>query len=54
MTDIDMMFNTQIRYLRFYNWFYNHNVFPIALLVWSGICTLYFILRPSDKTEFLK
>jgi LMBR1 domain-containing protein 1 len=33
MTDIDLIFSTQIRYLRFFSYFYKYHVFEYALLV---------------------
>jgi LMBR1 domain-containing protein 1 len=34
MTDIDLIFSTQIRYLKFFSYFYRYKVFEYALLVW--------------------
>ena len=33
MTDIDLIFGTQIRYLKFFAYFYNNNIFEYAIFV---------------------
>lgn len=33
MTDIDLIFGTQIRYLKFFAYFYNYNIFEYAIFV---------------------
>jgi len=33
LTTVDMLFGIQIKYMRFYEWFYENNVFEIAFLV---------------------
>jgi LMBR1 domain-containing protein 1 len=33
MTDIDLIFSTQIRYLKFFNFFYKYHVFEYAIFV---------------------
>jgi LMBR1 domain-containing protein 1 len=33
MTDIDLIFGTQIRYLKFFFYFYNYNIFEYAIFV---------------------
>lgn len=33
MTDIDLIFGTQIRYLKFFVYFYNYNVFEYLIFV---------------------
>jgi len=33
LTTVEMLFGVQIKYLKFYNWFYENDVFEIAFLV---------------------
>lgn len=48
MTDIDLIFSTQIKYLRFFVYFYKYNVFEYILLVVIVCSFFYLIFRPSD------
>jgi LMBR1 domain-containing protein 1 len=48
-TTIDMLFGTQIRYLKFMNVFWENNIFPIALLSISLLTALYLMCFPSDR-----
>jgi LMBR1 domain-containing protein 1 len=48
-TDVDMLFGTQIRYLPVFDWFWDNNVFVIALCALSGLTFLYMMAFPNDK-----
>lgn len=48
MTDIDLIFSTQIRYLKFFVYFYKYHIFEYALFGISVISTFYLLCRPSD------
>jgi hypothetical protein len=54
MTDIDIIFSTQIRYLVFFNYFYNNNVFIYSLFGISTLSLIYLLIRPSDKNSIKK
>jgi len=54
LTTVDMLFGIQIKYLKFYNWFYKNNVFEIAFLVWSGLCLLYLLACGRKKPKQLQ
>jgi len=47
-TDINLLFSVQIKYLRFFQWFYAYNVFVYSLLGIIVISTIYLGCRPSD------
>jgi len=44
LTTVEMLFGVQIKYLKFYNFFYKNDIFEIAFLVWSflGLLCLFF------------
>ncbi|CAM9397868.1 unnamed protein product [Heterosigma akashiwo] len=48
-TDVSQMFGVQIKYMKFFNYFFANNVFVIILLVLAGLSTVYLILRPQDR-----
>ena|SRR5689334_6937454 len=48
MTDIDLIFSTQIRYLKFFVYFYKYHIFEYALFGISFLATIYLLCRPSD------
>ena len=48
-----MIFGVQVRYLKFFNYFFAFNVFEHMLLIWSALTALYLIIRPNDKPEVL-
>jgi len=54
LTDIDMMFNTQIRYLRFFTWFYDNSVFEYGILIWSFLTMMFLLIRPNQKPKALR
>ena len=50
-TDIDLLFNIQIKYLKFFIIFYKYHIFQY---IWFGIfllSTVYLLCRPSDRME---
>jgi LMBR1 domain-containing protein 1 len=48
-TDINMIFNVQIRYLRFFRFFYKYHLFQYIMFGIFLISLIYLILRPSDN-----
>ena len=48
-TDINMIFNIQIRYLRFFRIFYKYHVFQYIMFVVFIISLIYLLIRPSDS-----
>ena len=48
-TDINMIFNIQIRYLKFFKFFYNYNIFQYILFAIFIISLIYLLIRPSDS-----
>ncbi|CAD8143814.1 unnamed protein product [Paramecium octaurelia] len=54
LSTLNMLFSTQIQYLRFFTYLYSNNVFEIILLVWSVLTMIYLLIRRSDKPKILK
>jgi len=53
-TSIDMLFGTQIRYLRFFKYFFNNKVFIYAFFIWSvlaGFALCFCPRRESKRIE---
>ena len=50
-TDINMILNVQIRYLRFFKLFYKYHVFQYILIVIFAISLLYLLIWPSDSLK---
>lgn len=48
MTDLDIIFSGQIKYLMFFNWFYRYHVFEYILLGFIVLSFLYLICRRRD------
>lgn len=48
-TDAYLLFNIYIRYLHFYESFYQNNVFPYIMLLSAGVTLLYLLWRPTDR-----
>lgn len=53
-TEIYMIFGVQINYMRFYNIFYRHNVFPIALLIWTLVALVYMVVTINKKPKYMR
>jgi LMBR1 domain-containing protein 1 len=50
LTDADVVFSAQIRYLTFYSFFFKNNIFIYALLVWFTVTIIYLFCKgPRDK-----
>ena len=47
-TDVELIFNTQIKYLQFYSFFFDQFVFERTLLGVTALATLFLLFRPSD------
>ncbi|CAD7967432.1 unnamed protein product [Amoebophrya sp. A120] len=48
-TTADVVFNAQIRYLKFYRAFFENDVFVIMLLCWCLLSFAYLLMYPRDK-----
>ena len=54
LTDADIIFNTQIKYLTFYSFFFNNNIFEYGMLIIAVISFIYLICRPNDTNTVKK
>ena len=54
LTDADIIFNTQIKYLTFYNFFFKYNIFEYGLLGIAVISLIYLLFRPHDTNTVKK
>ena len=48
-TDVNIIFNVQIRYLKFFKYFYKYHIFQYILFIIFVISLLYLLFRPSDN-----
>jgi C4-dicarboxylate transporter len=48
-TQANVMFGNQIRYLEFFRYFFDHNVFIILMLCISALTILFLFLFPNNK-----
>jgi LMBR1 domain-containing protein 1 len=48
-TDINIIFNVQIRYLKFFKFFYKYHIFQYILFAVFVISLIYLLIRPSDS-----
>ena len=48
-TDINMIFNVQIKYLKFFKFFYKNHIFQYILFIIFVISLIYLLIRPSDS-----
>lgn len=54
LTDADVIFSAQIKYMTFYSYFFEHNVFIYMLLGWFVLALIYLLLRPKDTSGEVK
>lgn len=47
---ITQLFGVQIEYLKFFSWFWVHNIFVIAMITFFGLTALYLACKPRDKS----
>jgi LMBR1 domain-containing protein 1 len=50
-TDINMIFNIQIRYLKFFKFFYKYHIFQYILFIIFVISLIYLLIKPSDSVN---
>lgn len=43
------MFNGQIKYLRFYTFFYDNHIFEYVLVIWSAIVAIFLTFTAPKK-----
>ena len=53
-TDIYMIFGNTIQYMYFYTFFYEKNVFAIALIVWTFLTLIYMLITINKKPDYMK
>jgi hypothetical protein len=46
-----MIFNNQFKYLEFFRFFWQYNVFLFMILIFTFLSLIYFSLCPSDKAH---
>eukprot|EP00928_Gymnodinium_smaydae_P021170 TRINITY_DN18239_c1_g1_i1.p1 TRINITY_DN18239_c1_g1~~TRINITY_DN18239_c1_g1_i1.p1 ORF type:complete len:520 (+),score=100.96 TRINITY_DN18239_c1_g1_i1:122-1681(+) len=51
LTSADVIFAAQIKYLRFYSWFFKNNVFIYTLLSWFVLALIYLLVRPREVSD---
>jgi len=49
-----MIFGNTIRYMYFYNFFYEKNVFAIAFVTWSLLTLIYMLITLNKKPAYMK
>ncbi len=54
LTDAQNIFSTQFRYLTFFRYFWQYNVFIFTILILVVLSLIYFSLCGSNDREFLK
>eukprot|EP00455_Lapot_gusevi_P028580 TRINITY_DN3053_c0_g4_i4.p1 TRINITY_DN3053_c0_g4~~TRINITY_DN3053_c0_g4_i4.p1 ORF type:complete len:509 (+),score=180.66 TRINITY_DN3053_c0_g4_i4:155-1681(+) len=53
-TAIDLLFSTQVRYLKFFRYFYVFNVFLWMLLVFAFLTLVYLVINPRDRAALIE
>lgn len=53
-TEIYSIIILQLNYMRFYSIFYQNHVFPIALIIWSGVALIYMLVTCNKKPPYLQ
>merc|ERR1712146_828880 len=55
LTDADVIFAAQIKYLEFYRYFFENNIFIYCLLVWFTLTLIYLlVVGPRDRKKARK
>lgn len=49
-----MIFGNTIRYMYFYKFFYDKNVFAIAFVAWSLLTLIYMLITINKKPDYMK
>jgi LMBR1 domain-containing protein 1 len=52
-SDIYMIFGNTINYMNFYKFFYDNNVFTIALVIWTFITLIYMLVTINKKPAYM-
>lgn len=54
LTSAQFYFDTQVKYMTFFNWFFNHNVFEYAFLAWSILTLVWLWCCEGRKARMQK
>ena len=49
-----MIFGNTINYMNFYKFFYDNNVFTIALVIWTFISLIYMLVTINKKPAYMQ
>jgi len=52
LTASDIIFSAQVKYMSFFKFFFERNIFIYALLGWFLLTTLYLLIRPRESAAF--
>ena len=53
-TEINMILGLQVYYLKFYSFFYQKNIFLIAIVAWAFLTLAYMIVTCNKKPPYMK
>lgn len=51
LSDINNIFGIQVKYLQFFRYFYENNVFEIMLVVWAGLTAIFLCFKNRDASK---
>jgi len=54
LTDADVIFAAQIKYMKFFRYFFENNVFIYTLLIWFLLTLIYLFAKPKDQSGVIK
>ena len=54
LSEINNMFGIQVRYLMFFQWFFDNDVFEITLLVWALLAAAYLGVKSRGEAREFK
>ncbi len=54
LTDANMIFAVQLRYMNFFKYFWDNNVFIYLLVIWFFLTAIYLIIRPNYQIDISK
>lgn len=52
LTDADVIFSAQVKYMTFYSFFFENNIFVYTLLFFFLVAFIYLMARPRDNAQF--
>jgi len=51
LTEVDLIFGAQLKYMTFYKYFFKYTIFPYVLVGWAFVTLIYLMYKPVKNID---